>query len=269
MHSNGPICRPSWCSSRHVSPKPSNGWTALSKSIRTTRLPGLARYWLLDVDRVDEAETSFSNAGGLGAGFGGRMLKAESLVASGDAAEALPILEVLVADFPEHATLLNLIAVAYSQTGDAEKSLAVLEQAVKLAPEYYPLHLNLAGAYDDLGDAEKALDFLDGAIEVHPTFSIAHERKGVVLMRTGRYEEALLALDTAARNDARDPEVFYFAGVIESNFERWQPAIKRFQQAIEVDPAFTKAYIHGPQLRRTAPLRRRARGARQGGCAWH
>ena len=178
------------------------------------------------------------------AGFGGRMLQAESLVASGDAAEALPILEELVADFPEHATLLNLIAVAYSQTGDAEKSLAVLEQAVELAPEYYPLHLNLAGAYDDLGDTQKALDFLDRAIEVHPTFSVAHERKGVVLMRMGRYEEALAALDTAARHDARDPEVFYFAGVIESSFGRWQPAIKRFQQALDVDPAFTKAYVH-------------------------
>ena len=37
------------------------------------------------------------------AGFGGRMLQAESLVASGDAAEALPILEELVVDWPEHA----------------------------------------------------------------------------------------------------------------------------------------------------------------------
>ena len=283
-------------------------------------------YWLLDVDRIDEAETSFSNAGDLGAGapavvgqsrvhlrrgnaaaalelleplsetldhplvlrmlgralrdlgrlddarvalskgrearqltwedpvldrrtafiagFGGRMLKAESLVASGEAAEALPTLEELVIDFPEHATLLNLLAVAYSQTGDAERSLTILEQAVELAPEYYPLHLNLAGAYDDLGDTEKALDYLDRAIVIHPTFSVAHERKGVVLMRMGRYEEALAALDTAARHDARDPEVFYFAGVIESNFERWQPAIERFEQAIDVDPAFTKAYIH-------------------------
>ena len=178
------------------------------------------------------------------AGFGGRMLKAESLVASGEAAEALPMLEELVIDFPEHATLLNLLAVAYSQTGDAERSLAILEQAVELAPEYYPLHLNLAGAYDDLGETARALDFLDRAIEIHPTFSVAHERKGVVLMRMGRYEEALAALDTAARHDARDPEVFYFAGVIESNFERWQPAIERFEQAIDVDPAFTKAYIH-------------------------
>ena len=104
------------------------------------------------------------------AGFGGRMLKAESLVASGSAAEAIPILEELVTEFPAHATLLNLLAVAYSQTGQAEKSLAVLEKAVALAPEYYPLHLNLAGAYDDLGDYDRALAYLDRAIEVHPTF---------------------------------------------------------------------------------------------------
>lgn len=178
------------------------------------------------------------------AGFGGRMLQAESLVASGDAAEALPILEELVVDWPEHATLQNLLAVAYSHTGDSDRSLAVLEEAVKRAPEYYPLHLNLAGAYDDRGDYERALAFINRAIEIHPTFGVAHERKGVVLMRMGRYEEALRALDTATRHDARDPEVFYFAGVIESNFERWPGAIERFQQAIEVDPAFTKAYIH-------------------------
>ena len=189
-------------------------------------------------DPVIDRKTAFI------AGFGGRMLRAESLVASGQAVEAVPILEDLVGDFPEHATLLNLLAVAYSQTDQPEKSLAVLERAVALAPEYYPLHLNLAGAYDDLGDQDKALAFLDRAIEVHPTFSVAHERKGVVLMRMGRYEEALAALDTATRHDARAPEVFYFAGVIESNFERWTRAIERFEQAIEVDPAFTKAYIH-------------------------
>ena len=215
---------------------------------------------LRDLGRIDEARVALSKGRearqltwedpvldrrtAFIAGFGGRMLNAESLVASGNAAEAVPILEELVVDFPEHATLLNLLAVAYAQTGRAEESLTVLEQAVELAPEYYPLHLNLAGAYDDLGDFEKALAFLDRAIDVHPTFGVAHERKGVVLMRMGRYEEALVALDTAARHDARDPEVFYFAGVIESNFERWRGAIERFRQAIDVDPAFAKAYIH-------------------------
>ena len=178
------------------------------------------------------------------AGFGGRMLTAESLVASANAAEALPILEELVVDFPEHATLLNLLAVAYSQTDQPEKSLAVLERAYGLAPEYYPLHLNLAGAYEDLGDDDRALRFLDRAIDVHPTFGVAHERKGVVLMRMGRYEEALAALDDATRHDARAPEVFYFAGVIESRYERWPRAIERFQQAIDIDPAFTKAHVH-------------------------
>lgn len=178
------------------------------------------------------------------AGFGGRMLKAESLVATANAAEALVILEELVVDFPEHATLLNLLAVAYSQTDRPEESLAVLEKAYRLAPEYYPLHLNLAGAYEDLGDYQRALRFLDRAIDVHPTFGVAHERKGVVLMRMGRYEEALAALDNATRHDARAPEVFYFAGVIESRFERWPQAIERFRQAIDVDPAFTKAHVH-------------------------
>ena len=189
-------------------------------------------------DPVLEGKTAFV------AGFGGRMLKAESLVATANAAEALPILEELVVDFPEHATLLNLLAVAYSQTDQPQKSLAVLERAYGLAPEYYPLHLNLAGAYEDLGDHERALRFLDRAIDVHPTFGVAHERKGVVLMRMGRYEEALAALDDATRHDARAPEVFYFAGVIESRYERWPRAIERFQQAIDIDPAFTKAHVH-------------------------
>ena len=178
------------------------------------------------------------------AGFGGRMLKAESLVTAANGTEALPILEELVVDFPEHATLLNLLAVAYSQTDQPEKSLAVLERAHGLAPEYYPLHLNLAGTYEALGDYDRALRFLDRAIDVHPTFGVARERKGVVLMRMGRYEEALAALDDATRHDARAPEVFYFAGVIESRYERWPRAVERFRQAIDIDPAFTQAHVH-------------------------
>ena len=196
------------------------------------------------------------------------MLQAESLVASGDAAEALPILEELVVDWPEHATLQNLLAVAYSHTGDSDRSLAMLEEAVKRAPEYYPLHLNLAGAYDDRGDYERALAFINRAIEIHPTFGVAHERKGVVLMRMGRYEEALRALDTATGHDARDPEVFYFAGVIESNFrtlaqgDRTFPAGHRGRSGIHQG-----IHPHGAELRGTASLRRRAQGTGEGGCA--
>ena len=63
-------------------------------------------------------------------------------------------------------------------------------------------------------------------------------------MRMERYEEALTALDTAARYDARDPEVFYFAGAIESRFRRWPEAVERFRQAVAVDATFTKAHIH-------------------------
>ena len=178
------------------------------------------------------------------AGFGGRLLTAEALVAGGQPGDALPILQELVARKPDHPTLLNLLAVAYSQTGQEDLAMNVLKDAVQRAPEYYPIHLNLAGEYHDRGDFATALSYLDQAIEIHPAFGIAHQRKGVVLMRMERYEEALAALDTAARYDARDPEVFYFAGAIESRFQRWPEAVERFRQAVAVDATFTKAHIH-------------------------
>jgi tetratricopeptide (TPR) repeat protein len=178
------------------------------------------------------------------AGFGGRMLTAESLMATGATDEAMPILETLLTDYPEHPTLLNLVAVAHSQLGDEEASLAILERAASLAPEYYPIHLNLAGAYENRGDYERALSHLDRAAEIHPSFGVVHERKGVVLMRLERHEEALAALAEAARLDARKPEVFYFAGVIESMNGNWADAITRFERAVQVDPTFTRAWIH-------------------------
>ena len=137
--------------------------------------------------------------------------------------------------------------------------MATLTKALEVAPEYYPIHLNLAAIYDDLGDYDTALEYIDQAIEIHPTFGLAYQRRGVVLMHMKRYAEARNDLETAIRLDARDPQLFYFAGVIESTLQHWPESVRHFQQAVKMDGRFTKAHM---QLARSLGELRRIEEAR-------
>ena len=201
--------------------------------------------WL---DEVLDRKTQFI------AGFGRRLLTAESLLAGGKPGEALTILENLAVQYPDHGAMLNLLAVAYSRTEQPAESMATLEKALAAAPEYYPIHLNLAGAYDTKGEFSAALDYLDQAIQIHPSSGVAHQQKGIVLMRMQRYEEAIHAFDMAARYGVRDPEMFYFAGVMESSSGHFVEAVRYFRQATRVDKSYTNAYLH--EARSLGELRR-------------
>ena len=204
-------------------------------------------------DEVSERKTQFI------AGFGRRLLSAETLIVAQKPDQALHILEELASERPDHATLLNHLAVAYKQTGQQERSMATLTKVLEVATEYYPIHLNLAAIYDDRGDYNTALEYIDQAIEIHPTFGLAYQRRGVVLMHMKRYAEARNDLETAIRLDARDPQLFYFAGVIESTLQHWPESVRHFQQAVKMDARFTKAHM---QLERSLGELRRIEEAR-------
>jgi tetratricopeptide (TPR) repeat protein len=94
----------------------------------------------------------------------------EIFAASGFAGPAsqLPLIDELVADYPDYSEAWNLRATAHFMRGDYEKSLADIEETLKREPRHFGALSGRALIYHTQGKADEALKAIEEALDVHP-----------------------------------------------------------------------------------------------------
>lgn len=95
---------------------------------------------------------------------------AEIFAASGFAGPAsqLPLIDELVADYPDYSEAWNLRATAHFMRGDYERSLADIEETLKREPRHFGALSGRALIYHSQGKRDEALKAIEEALEVHP-----------------------------------------------------------------------------------------------------
>ncbi len=71
---------------------------------------------------------------------------------------------------------------------------------------------------------------------------------GRVLASGGRWEEALVALERALKEDANHPDALYLAGLCHANLEQYDQAVARLRRVTELRPEFLAAWGHLSRL---------------------
>lgn len=90
-------------------------------------------------------------------------------------------------------------AIAAIEEGRPEVGIDALEALVAEAPEVATLHVDLGIAYQLVEDFESAEAALRSALDLHPAHAVALNELGIVLRRTGRFDEARKAYETVLR----------------------------------------------------------------------
>lgn len=95
---------------------------------------------------------------------------AEIMTAGGLAGPAsqLPLIDALIADYPDYAEGWNLRATAYFLHGMYDKSLADIEQTLAREPRHFGALAGRALIYHTLGKRDEALQAIRQALEIHP-----------------------------------------------------------------------------------------------------
>jgi predicted O-linked N-acetylglucosamine transferase (SPINDLY family) len=129
---------------------------------------------------------------------------AEALVALADLlgtvnrhAEAIPLLEKLVARHPHIASHARRLGVARLVSGDHDRAVAALDQAVRIEPANARGHNNLGEAYVARGEIGRAIDCYRRSILCDPNYVVAHNNLGRALLRANRFGEAVESLERA------------------------------------------------------------------------
>lgn len=91
---------------------------------------------------------------------------------------------------PNHAPVLNMLAVALAQTGRSKEALPYMKRVVALVPNELTAHLNLSRAYMALGDNFSAEEVFLTILERWPNAADAYANYGTLLQSVGKKAEA-------------------------------------------------------------------------------
>lgn len=130
-----------------------------------------------------------------------RSAEAGALLQAGRSAEALRVLEALLADHPGHADALNNTAIALAQLGRFDEAIARFRHAAAADPKHADAHHNLGLVLHQHGRFDEASDAFTRSLALHPTDAIRWVDAGNSHLEAQRAAEALHAYDEALRRD--------------------------------------------------------------------
>ncbi|MCZ6596374.1 MAG: tetratricopeptide repeat protein [Planctomycetota bacterium] len=180
-----------------------------------------------------------------------------------DTEKALEHYEAAVRADPGHAPSHRSCGAIYLRQGDHDLALKALLRAGELAPEDGETHYQLGQFLEAKENWEQALLAYDKALFHRHGYSEAWFRKGNVLLRLGRDDEAAEAQRrfeewTAAKKDLDghrltamatpdDPQAHFTVGASLMTFWRFDEALVSFQRTIELAPGAPHVHVRASQ----------------------
>jgi tetratricopeptide (TPR) repeat protein len=199
---------------------------------------------------------------------------AQTLIETGQAAEAIQILEAAP---PDPATLNALgeallrlgriqdavaalrhalrieddllearinLGVALYRLGDSAGAIAALREAIRLSPGSAAAHSNLASIFDARGDLEQARFHFERAIRADPASAVARYNYGRALAAAKRDAEAEAQLNEAVRLDRKLAEAWVSLGLLRARAGRREEAIAFYREALRANPELAAAHFN-------------------------
>jgi tetratricopeptide (TPR) repeat protein len=146
--------------------------------------------------------------------------RAKILLTLGMRSAALDLFRQILAKLPDDVHALNSMAYDALQTGHPAQALPLFERVAQLSPELSNSHFNLAFVSEELGHLAQA------AIAIEDKMDRAWYGLGLVLVRLGRHEEALVALKRNTSLQPMSPHGWYQMARIHVDMKRPEEAMK-------------------------------------------
>jgi len=168
----------------------------------------------------------------------------EVLLASGDAKNAVPVLERALQADPERPRLNFQIASAYTSLGDVEEALGAFNREIELNedPEIrYLAHLNrsiLLGRGQQWADAAASLE---QALLLKPDQPGAYAELTTLYLEAGDLSQATAALARGAEVGFRSARLYFNVGARLYNDRHYEEAEEAFRSALEIDGEMAEA----------------------------
>ncbi|MCI0498800.1 MAG: tetratricopeptide repeat protein [Planctomycetales bacterium] len=196
---------------------------------------------------------------------------------NGRVQEAIASYRRAIALKPEYVQARNNLAIQLENLGDKEAAIAELEKTLQLDPAAANSLFNLGRLYSDAGKLDEAAACYRSAAKNDPSLvkaffnlGVVEEKRGQPLLAIDAYESALAAepghfraivrlgalhrqdnparaekyLKQALAIDPRYASVQNSLGILCANQERYEEAVRYYDEAIRLDPEDSSAYFN-------------------------
>ena len=157
------------------------------------------------------------------------------------------LLLLLLAADPGALLKQGLVALQHNQLSEARSAL---EQASQLDPKNPYVWTSLAQTYLRLNEPDKAESSASKAAAIAPDNAVVTHALGIFyfeyaqrLLRAQDFTHAAGVLETALKNDARNPQLVLALGVARYGQRRFEDAISEFLRVIGIDPTIEQPYV--------------------------
>ena len=127
--------------------------------------------------------------------------------------------------------------------GKYEAAAAELEAVRDLGPQDFAFHRLLGNAYYELENPQKASAEFQDALRLDPKNEQVYFNLGMLYLKFHTPELAILVFEHALKEMPNSPLLWMGMGLTQHLAERTEKAATALKKAVELDPAFTDAYI--------------------------
>jgi tetratricopeptide (TPR) repeat protein len=126
--------------------------------------------------------------------------------------------------------------------GDYAAARNAFHEALAADPELDAAYVGLAQTYAREANDTGAIEILEAARAKRPGHYLLEYYFGLLASRLGREEEAIVALERAAKLEPRSLDPFYELGKLYVSQQNWQSARQAFEHVNELNPQFVPAH---------------------------
>ncbi len=174
--------------------------------------------------------------------------QAQALLAQGQGDRALPLLQSVLAVFPNNHATHFLMGLALSATGQHAAAMTSFDRALSLKDAFPDAHFARGVALAHLGRMDDALASYDRAITLRPTYLEALYNRGMTLYGLGQYEQAAASYAQAIAAHPTFAEAYAERGLCLFALKRKGDALANYDQAIALKPNYAQPYFNRANL---------------------
>jgi tetratricopeptide (TPR) repeat protein len=172
-------------------------------------------------------------------------LNALGYVASDSSASAALGIKDTGADPKDKVEVVNLLhrAEMFKEDMHFAEAVPLLEQVIALEPNLPITYLQLGTALSSLKEYEKAVPILRKAVEMRPDLTVPRYQLGSALFETGDFAAAAVQFETAVARSPNWPEAHLSLATAYARAGRLTDAIPEYTKVIELRPNHYSAHL--------------------------
>jgi tetratricopeptide (TPR) repeat protein len=172
--------------------------------------------------------------------------------------EAIQVVQAGLGESSSTAPLQLRLGAVEMVKGNYAAARDAFQSALDIDPQLDAAYVGLAETYARQANDPEAIHILEVAREKLPGRYLLEYYFGLLASRLGRAQEAILALDNAAKLQPKSPDPFFELGKLFASQQDWSKARDAFIHVVELNPQFAPAHYQLSQVYARLGLRSKA-----------